>query len=74
MKNGVITFWFNEIDAKLWWKKDDAFDQLLSERFGNLLAQAAQCELYQWRSDARGRLAEIIVLDQFLYLSFATLV
>jgi uncharacterized protein (DUF924 family) len=65
MKNEVITFWLNEIDSKLWWKKDEDFDQLLKDRFGALLKQAAQGELYAWRSDAHGRLAEIIVLDQF---------
>jgi uncharacterized protein (DUF924 family) len=65
MKNEVTTFWFNEIDSKLWWKKDEDFDQLLKDRFGALLTQAAQGELYAWRSDAHGRLAEIIVLDQF---------
>lgn len=30
-----------------------------------MLAQARQGELYTWRESARGRLAEIIVLDQF---------
>lgn len=65
MQNEIITFWFKQIDPKLWWKKDATFDQLLRERFDSLLIQAAHGELAHWRKDAEGRLAEVIVLDQF---------
>jgi len=58
-------FWFEEIDRAMWFKKDVEFDNQLSERFGALHAQAGQGELYTWRDSARGRLSEIIVLDQF---------
>ncbi len=34
-------------------------------RFGALHYAAQRCELYSWRESAKGRLAEIIVLDQF---------
>lgn len=61
----IINFWFKEIDSKLWWVKDAAFDRLCLERFGDLLAAAVQGELYGWRSAPLGRLAEVIVLDQF---------
>lgn len=61
----VINFWFNEIESAQHWKKDLAFDQLIAERFGDLHRQATLCELFEWRSLAQGRLAEIIVLDQF---------
>ncbi|WP_028771518.1 DUF924 family protein [Shewanella waksmanii] len=61
----IIQFWFDEIDPKLWWVKDTAFDQQLSQRFGRLLEQAKKAELYHWRTTPQGRLAEIIVLDQF---------
>jgi len=49
----------------MWWKKDDVFDALLIERFSETHAQAVCCELYEWRKAPEGRLAEIIVLDQF---------
>ncbi|NJL99636.1 MAG: DUF924 domain-containing protein [Synechococcaceae cyanobacterium SM2_3_2] len=65
MFDAILTFWFDEIAPAQWWKKDPSFDQLIADRFGDLLRQAAQCELYEWRSDPRGRLAEVIVLDQF---------
>lgn len=61
----ILKFWFDEIEHSLWFKKDDEFDQLLIERFGQLHTQASQGELYIWRKTAQGRLAEIIVLDQF---------
>ncbi|MEH8017907.1 DUF924 domain-containing protein [Rheinheimera muenzenbergensis] len=61
----VLHFWFNDIMPEQWWAKDAAFDRLISVRFGELLQQAAAGELYHWRTTAHGRLAEIIVLDQF---------
>jgi len=65
MHKEILNFWFEEIDPAQWWRKDDAFDQLIRERFSDIHAQARGCELYGWRAEARGRLAEIIVLDQF---------
>jgi len=65
MKNQVLHFWFEEIDPSLWWKADPVFDQQIRARFLTCLQQAAQGELFGWRQDAKGRLAEIIVLDQF---------
>jgi uncharacterized protein (DUF924 family) len=65
MFESVLQFWFHEITPKQWWTKDAAFDHLLAERFSALLQQAAAAELHQWRTTAAGRLAEIIVLDQF---------
>ncbi|MCL2912692.1 DUF924 domain-containing protein [Shewanella corallii] len=61
----VLTFWFEEIEQKSWWVKDPAFDQLVAERFGCIIEPAKKGELYHWRSTPKGRLAEIIVLDQF---------
>ncbi|MDO5103787.1 MAG: DUF924 family protein [Lautropia sp.] len=61
----ILHFWFEEITPQQQFKKDLAFDQLIHERFGALHAQAAACELAHWRDTPEGRLAEIIVLDQF---------
>lgn len=65
MYSDLIDFWFDEIDPALWWKKDNAFDRRIEERFGDLYRQACLGELYNWRKRADGRLAEIILLDQF---------
>jgi uncharacterized protein (DUF924 family) len=61
----VIDFWFTDLGPEQWFGKDPELDRAITERFANLHARAAQCELYRWRDAARGRLAEVIVLDQF---------
>ncbi|MFV7771761.1 DUF924 family protein [Shewanella marisflavi] len=61
----ILKFWFEEIEPKAWFAKDLAFDQGIKTRFGELLTQAINGELYHWRTTPQGRLAEIIVLDQF---------
>jgi uncharacterized protein (DUF924 family) len=65
MYEQVLTFWFEEVKPSQRWKKDDEFDRLIASRFGDIHRAACNCELYGWRENARGRLAEIIVLDQF---------
>lgn len=61
----IIGFWFVEIEPGQWWRVDDEFDRQVLHRFGSVYAQASKCELYAWRTTPLGRLAEIIVLDQF---------
>ncbi len=65
MLTKVLDFWFKEIDKKQWWIKDQAFDELIMTRFSDLHRSANAGELYTWRASAKGRLAEIIILDQF---------
>lgn len=61
----VLSFWFEEINQVKWWIKDEEFDRQLQDMFLTLHQQANKCELWQWRKTSKGRLAEIIVLDQF---------
>lgn len=61
----VLSFWFEEIAPAQWWTKSPAFDRVVAERFGALHRAASQCELAGWRATPEGRLAEVIVLDQF---------
>jgi len=61
----VVTFWFDEIEHDQWWKKSREFDELIYDRFAELLNKAKRGELSVWRCETLGRLAEIIVLDQF---------
>ncbi len=61
----VLNFWFDEITPEKWWKVDPGFDDLIRLRFLAVLEQAACGELYAWRCEPEGRLAEVIVLDQF---------
>lgn len=65
MHEDILSFWFHEIEPKRWWSADASFDELIRSRFLGVLQQAAAGELYLWRTTPRGRLAEIIVLDQF---------
>ena len=65
MQNEVIEFWFDEIDSGMWWTKDPDFDSLIQNRFGELHRMASAGELFAWRENALGSLAEVIVLDQF---------
>lgn len=65
MYQHIILFWFEEVTPAQWWKVDPAFDELIRSRFLSTLNAAAKGELYGWRSEPLGRLAEIIVLDQF---------
>jgi uncharacterized protein (DUF924 family) len=65
MYQQIVNFWFEELQPAQWWKKDETFDALLVERFSDIHARARRCELFEWRKQPQGRLAEIIVLDQF---------
>lgn len=61
----ILDFWFKELEPAQWWKKDDGFDQLIVDLFSDIHTRAARSELYEWRETGKGRLAEIIILDQF---------
>ena len=61
----VLSFWFEEIDHSCWFKVNPEFDQELGRRFGALLLRAKNEDLNDWCDTALGRLAHIVVLDQF---------
>ncbi|ABR88633.1 Uncharacterized conserved protein [Janthinobacterium sp. Marseille] len=70
----VLQFWFGseaddtktaEQQNKLWWSKDDAVDQEISERFKKSTLAAANGELDEWAEQPRDLLALILLTDQF---------
>ena len=63
--DSIIHFWFTEINNAQRFAKDEALDVLLRNRFKATLQAAISGELFEWRRSANGRLAEILVLDQF---------
>jgi uncharacterized protein (DUF924 family) len=61
----VLNFWFVEHGQEDWFGAKPEFDALLAELFADTHAAAARGELWRWRTTPAGRLAEIVVLDQF---------
>ncbi len=61
----VLHFWFDEHTSDDWFGGKAEFDEKLEQRFYDLHAQVALGEAWSWRVSSRGRLAEILVLDQF---------
>jgi hypothetical protein len=72
----VLSYWFpegiNDADpqtrrrqAERWMAGGPEVDREITERFGETLEQARRGELDHWAETARGRLALIVVLDQF---------
>lgn len=67
----VLAFWLGPpgdpplAKSASWWKKDEAFDAEIRARFGEAIERAARGEMEAWRSSPRGRLALVILLDQF---------
>jgi uncharacterized protein (DUF924 family) len=61
----ILHFWFTELTPKHHFAKDAALDETIRTRFGATLEAAAKCELFAWRATPDGRLAEVLVLDQF---------
>lgn len=75
----VLAFWFGAYPLdeaamlgvqKQWFQKVDRFDQQLRQRFGATLVAALAGQLDGWAQDAEGRLALIVVLDQFTRNAF----
>ena len=64
----VLSFWLGPEPGKSraeWFRKDEAFDEEIRRRFGDLHASAARRELEAWRASPEPLLALVIVLDQF---------
>ena len=73
----VLSYWFPEEDIfdadqetfgrqmQWWFQGGPEVDRQISERFAQVLEQARRGELDHWADTPRGRLALIVVLDQF---------
>jgi len=61
----VIQFWFGDLEQKDWFSSSPELDARIKDRFGITHAAVAAGETFGWRATAEGRLAEVIVLDQF---------
>lgn len=63
--NDVLHFWFVEHGPRDWFAKSDVFDDEIRRRFSATHSRVEKNETESWRAGIRGRLGEIIVLDQF---------
>ena len=63
--NDVITFWFEELKPAQHFKKSEELDSRIKRQFLSSWHLVMAGETDHWRASAVGRLAEIIVLDQF---------
>jgi len=72
----LIEFWFQSIDDSvmidknkepfcLWFASDPKFDQAIRERFEEDLVKARNGEYKDWEETPQGRLALIVLFDQF---------
>ena len=70
----VLEYWFGPLSSvetypedkeKLWFGGGDAVDKEIRNRFESLVHAAADHQLDSWNETPKGRLALIIVLDQF---------
>jgi len=61
----VLSFWFDELTREQWFNTFPEVDDAIQTRFTATHSAASRGELFEWRETPDGRLAEIIVLDQF---------
>jgi uncharacterized protein (DUF924 family) len=70
----ILDFWFSEqeltapqIDSRMerWFGTDPQQDKRIRDEFGDLVEQALQGHLDDWAKSIQGRLALILLLDQF---------
>ena len=61
----VIAFWFDEATPEQWYRKDQAFDDAIRNRFGDTIEAALAGRLDKWADEVETCMALIILLDQF---------
>ena len=72
MEESILTFWFgpdvesvSQERARRWFSSNPANDREIAQRFGKLYKAAAKGAFREWCTRPRGRLALVILLDQF---------
>ncbi len=72
--NDILHFWFGDISAAdlpdsekiaTWWQHNKSTDQQIKQQFNDDLLQAMEGSYDAWLSDAKGRLAINLLLNQF---------
>ncbi len=72
--DAILSFWFREaelsapqVDRRMdtWFGEDPVFDHEIERDFGNEVVLASEGQLDHWARTTRGRLALILLIDQF---------
>lgn len=69
----ILDFWFppgTRAERDVWFRKDDAFDREIRDRFGTALAAGIAGAFGEWCTTARGALARVVLLDQLTRNAF----
>lgn len=72
----IIGFWFEGIDDQRqinknaspynkWFKEDPSLDRVIKEKYEGDLKRAGRGEFREWENSAKGRLALVLLFDQF---------
>ncbi|MCB1110641.1 MAG: DUF924 domain-containing protein [Chlamydiia bacterium] len=73
-QNQILFFWFGKLSeetqwdadkSKLWFSSSEELDREIQETFGEDIERAASGDYQGWENTPRGRLALILLLDQF---------
>ena len=66
----ILDFWFSKEVKRHWFEQSEYLDTKVRVMYERIFRDAVNCELSDWRDTIQGRLAEIIILDQFSRLIF----
>lgn len=69
----ILAFWFGptpHVPRDKWFRKDDALDREIRERFGASLAAGIAGAFGDWCTTAHGSLARVVLLDQLTRNAF----
>ena len=69
----ILDFWFGSqprCERDVWFRKDDAFDGEIRDRFGTALAAGLAGAFGEWCTAPHGSLARVVLLDQFTRNAF----
>ena len=61
----ILDFWFDKDTRRHWFTESQYLDLKIRTTYERVFRNAVNCELSDWRDTIQGRLAEIIILDQF---------
>ena len=86
LAQSIVDFWFvaapaetvsgeatqprDRVTRDVWFRKDDAFDNTIRQRFGVALAAGIAGAFGDWCNEALGCLARVVLLDQFTRNAF----